>query len=250
MTQRIDEVGIGGRVRAARERLGLSREALAFHSGISWSAIAQIESGRRANLRLATLTALADALDVTIDYLVRSGPSAPMFEHQALLYEDEDDFLATAAPFLAQAFERSEPVLAVTDTVKIEALRKALGRAAQSVRFATQDDWYATPAQALAGYHGFVSESVAGGAPWVRVLGEPIWEGRSGSEVRTWCRYESLLNLTFSGSPLTLLCPYRAPSCGEQIVAQARASHPKTIEAGGVAASPTYRDPDAYLLDE
>ena len=75
----------------------------------------------------------------------------------------------------------------------------ALGRAAKSVRFASQDEWYATPAKALAGYHGFVSESVAGGAPWVRVLGEPLWEGRSASEVRTWCRYESLLNLAFSG---------------------------------------------------
>src|ERR1700761_4783343 len=64
------ESGIGSRLRAARERLGLSREALAFHAGISWSAIAQVESGRRSQLRPSTLLALATALGLTIDYLV------------------------------------------------------------------------------------------------------------------------------------------------------------------------------------
>jgi DNA-binding XRE family transcriptional regulator len=40
-----EDSGIGTRVRAARGRLGWSREALAFHSEISWSSVAQIESG-------------------------------------------------------------------------------------------------------------------------------------------------------------------------------------------------------------
>src|SRR5438445_8615473 len=79
--------GLGARVRAARQRRGWSREALAFHSGISWSAIAQVESGRRTNVRPSTLHALALALGVTIDYLVAGrSVAAPMMEHQALLY--------------------------------------------------------------------------------------------------------------------------------------------------------------------
>ena len=35
---------IGHSLRAARARAGFTREALAYHSGVSWSAIAQIES--------------------------------------------------------------------------------------------------------------------------------------------------------------------------------------------------------------
>jgi transcriptional regulator with XRE-family HTH domain len=52
-----------------------------------WSAIAQVEAGRRTNLRPATLSALAGPLGVTIDYLVNGGASqARMLEHSAFLY--------------------------------------------------------------------------------------------------------------------------------------------------------------------
>src|SRR4051812_43245566 len=82
---------IGTRVRAARERLGWRREELAFRSGVSWSAIAQVESGRRRNMRPGTLSALGEALGVTTDYLVRGGPASPaMFQHRALLYDTDE----------------------------------------------------------------------------------------------------------------------------------------------------------------
>ena len=64
------DAGIGARLKAARRRLGWSREELAFRAKLSWPAVAQIESGRREHPRPATLSALADALGVTIDYLV------------------------------------------------------------------------------------------------------------------------------------------------------------------------------------
>ena len=96
------DLGIGSRVRAARHRRGWSREALAFHAGISWSAISQLEAGRRRNLRPSTLAALAGALNVTVDYLVTGcAVSSEMLEHRALVYETEDEFLAAAVPFLA-----------------------------------------------------------------------------------------------------------------------------------------------------
>ena len=55
---------LGESLKAARARAGWSREALAYHSGVSWSAIAQIESGRRNDVRLSSLSALAEALGV------------------------------------------------------------------------------------------------------------------------------------------------------------------------------------------
>src|ERR1700731_2892546 len=92
---------LGSRVRAARERRGWTREALAFHSGLSWSAIAQVESGRRSNVRPGTLAALSRPLGVSIDYLVRGSQSRlTMLEHSAFPYRSDDQFRTTMGPFL------------------------------------------------------------------------------------------------------------------------------------------------------
>src|SRR5437588_5770780 len=145
------ETGIGQRLRASRERAGMSREALAFHASVSWSAIAQIESGRRINVRPRTLSALAGALGVTIDYLVSgSAQSVPMLDHRALLYETEPDFYALATPFVEQAIERSEAAFVVTRPERIRRLRRGLGSAAKRVEFAVRGEFYTTPGEVLA----------------------------------------------------------------------------------------------------
>src|ERR1700759_3214741 len=106
--------GIDLRVRAARARLGWTREALAFHSGVSWSAITQVETGRRRDLRSGTVAALAAALGVTTDYLVLGRPGAVTGDHRLLRYRSDDELLATVVPFLTGASQHSEGALAVT----------------------------------------------------------------------------------------------------------------------------------------
>ena len=242
--------GIGRRLRAARYRCGWSREALAFHSGISWSAIAQVESGRRRNLRPATLTALAGALEVTIDYLVTGrSPAVPMLEHRALVYGSDSEFVGAAVPFLAEALERSEAAIVVTGERNAELLRDALGRQAERVEFAEQASWYRTPVGALDGYRAFLRASLDAGAPWVRVIGEPVWAGRSESETRIWTRYESLLNLVLSAEPATVLCPYDTRTVGGDTLDDARITHPHTVDRCGLATSPEYVDPTGFVLE-
>src|SRR5204862_5431527 len=99
---------IGESLKADRARLGWSREALAFHSGVSWSAIAQIESGRRKDVRLSSLSALAEALNVSVDYLIgsTSATSLELLEHRILAYGSDDEFVSAATPFLAEGIER------------------------------------------------------------------------------------------------------------------------------------------------
>jgi len=242
-------IGIGPRVRAARERLGLSREALAYHSGVSWSGIAQVEAGRRTNLRPGTLLALARALGVTIDYLVAGGAQAgSMFEHRLLLYATDAEFLASAVPFLAEAVERPEPALAVLSAAHIRALRRRLGARARDVEFAEQSTWYRAPATALAGYRAFVFKAIEAGAPWVRILGEPVWTGRSAPELRLSAQYESLLNLVFSHMPVTLLCPYDTRELDATVLEYARATHPDAVEHEALMPSPQYTEPATFLL--
>jgi transcriptional regulator with XRE-family HTH domain len=241
---------IGSRLRAARERRGWNREALAFHSGISWSAIAQIETGRRRNVRPRTLTALSDALGVSIDYLVAvTGSHRPICEHSALIYDSDDLLLKRGGAFLMEASERGEAVLAVLSDVKIDKVRRHLGHASKSIEFVDSAEWLTTPGAALGGFQKFCVDSMKAGAPWVRVLGEPVWEGRSNSEVERWTRFESLLNLVFASSPISMLCPYDARALDPKIVDAARATHPHTAEETGAVSSPEYADPASFVLD-
>jgi transcriptional regulator with XRE-family HTH domain len=237
-------------VSATRERLGWSREALAFHSGISWSGIAQVESGRRRNLRPDTLAALSGALGVTIDYLVGGGrTSAAMLDHQALVYGEADELAETAGRFLEEGVDRSEGVLAVTTEENIDLLRGRLGSAAKNVEFIESTAWLTSPVAALDGFKAFSSAKLEGGVPWVRILGEPIWVGRSEAEVASWTRYESLFNLVFAAWPMTVLCPYDARTAQPEIVRQARLTHPHTIGPGSTASSDDYADPRGFVLE-
>lgn len=242
--------GIGARVRSARQRRGWSREALAFHSGISWSAIAQVETGRRRNLRPTTLHSLARALGVTIDYLVAGGrASPPMLFHQALLYCSDSEFVDTAAPFLAEAVERAEPTLAVTTEANIELLRERLGRDARKVELAERAVWYRTPGTALEGYLGFLRRKLDAGATWVRILGEPPCGNGSASSLSEWTRYEAVLNLAFSAEPVSVLCPYDKRGTDELILTQARATHPHLAEPHPLDCNHDYADPAGKLLE-
>lgn len=59
----------GRRVRAQREHLGLSQEALADIAGLHWTFVGQVERGQR-NLSLHNILKLAAALDVNPGSLV------------------------------------------------------------------------------------------------------------------------------------------------------------------------------------
>jgi transcriptional regulator with XRE-family HTH domain len=242
--------GIGDRLRAARERLGWSREALAFHSGLSWSAIAQVESGRRTNLRPDTLSRLSGALGVSIDYLVGGSATPPMLTHQALLYDNEEALAETASGFLLEGMDRSEALLAVTTKQNIELLRKRLGSDAKRVELVDSASFLTTPDATLRSFGSFLSDSLRDGAPWVRIIGEPIWAGRTKSEVRLWTRFESLFNLVFGASPLTALCPYDERALAPAIVNHARVTHPQTIKEGVLEESVDYQDPGGFALED
>jgi len=65
----------GERVRAHRNALGLSQEALAAKSGVHWTFLGQVERGQR-NLNLHNLLKLAAGLDIDPCELVK-GLQAP-----------------------------------------------------------------------------------------------------------------------------------------------------------------------------
>lgn len=70
----MDLKGIGLRVRAERERIGLTREKFAEQVGISSLYVGQIERGQRA-MSLKTFVKIADSLHADAEYLIRGGKS-------------------------------------------------------------------------------------------------------------------------------------------------------------------------------
>ncbi|HZI37647.1 MAG TPA: MEDS domain-containing protein [Acidimicrobiia bacterium] len=242
---------VGDCLKAARTRLGWSREALAYHSGVSWAAIAQIESGRRNDVRLSTLSALAAALGVTVDYLVGgSSTVAPrLLEHRVLLYGSDEDFAAGTVPFLTDGVTRSDARLVVTTPRRIRLVQKALAAGSDEVEFASSASWYRSPVEAMRRYHAFVSERFAAGAGWVRIIGEPVWVGRSEAEMAAWTRYESLINVALASAPATIVCPYDTTAVPATVLAGAHCTHPQVTHEGGTTANRRYREPEKFLLE-
>ena len=247
----VDPSRIGVTLRAARARLGWSRETLAHHSGVSWSAIAQIESGRRKDVRLSSLSALADALAVSVDYLI--GTAAAMtpqpFDHRLLIYGSDEDFLAAAIPFFAEGIEQpSQCLLAVTTEAKSGLLRDTLDDRSEHVEFADWADWYRSPDAALHGYRTFVKEKFETGAAWVRIVAEAAWSGDA-DEIAAWIRYESLVNLAFASSPATIICTYDEESLPEGVIADALLTHPEFAHGSNATGNHSYREPEQFLVD-
>ena len=57
-------ITIGGRIKAKREALGLSRNEVAKICGMSYSTVQRVEDGK-SNARVSTLVALAVVLDMS-----------------------------------------------------------------------------------------------------------------------------------------------------------------------------------------
>jgi transcriptional regulator with XRE-family HTH domain len=241
---------IGEAVRSARARAGWSREALAYHSGVSWSAIAQIESGRRQDLRLSSLTALAEALEVSVDYL--TGTTATLtphlLKHRLLMCDSDETYLDAAVPHIVEGLEQSECLLVVTTPAQIALVREALDVRSEDVEFADSAEWYRSLNGALNRYRGFVKQKFETGAHWIRVVGDAVWADRSGPEITAWFRYESLINLAFASAPATIVCAYDTRSMSPEVVADARRTHPEVAQGRGAVEGPAYQEPEDFLL--
>ena len=246
----LDPHPTGATLRAARTRLGWTRETLAHHSGVSWSAIAQIESGRRKDVRLSSLSALARALRVSVDYLIGAATaSAPqLLEHRLLTYGSDEEYLASATPFFDEGIERSECLLAVATEERIGLLRDSLADRAGHVEYADSADWYRSPRTAMDRYRIFMDEKLEAGATWIRIMAEIDPGRRSDPEVAAWKRSEAVVNLAFASAPATVICCYDDRTWPADLVADVRRSHPVMASGKTTAVNHEYQGPTDLLI--
>lgn len=131
--------------------------------------------------------------------------SAPLI-HWAVFYNGADDYLRQVLPFVEGGLSASEPTLVVAPGSNIDLLRSALDPATEAT-FLHAEDLASNPARIIPAAKQF-AESHPGRR--IRIVGEPIWPGRSNAEIREGIRHEARVNVLFADVAATVLCPYDA----------------------------------------
>lgn len=167
------------------------------------------------------------------------------FHHEALFYAGDEEFVERCRALVEEGLDRDEPVLVMVGSRKLELLRDALGARAGQAHFADMEVVGRNPARIIPAWREFVAARRTSARP-VRGIGEPIWPGRSPSEVVECHHHEALLNLAFADTPeFWLLCPYDTAGLAPAVVREARATHPYVTE--GAASRPSERYSAARL---
>jgi anti-sigma regulatory factor (Ser/Thr protein kinase) len=174
-------------------------------------------------------------------------PTADPFVHPALFYRDTDEYLAGTEPFICEGLDSGEPVAVAVPGPQLELLRAALGVSAARVRMLDMRVAGRNPGRIIPDVlRGFADAHRD--AERVRIIGEPIWAGRSDLEYPACVQHEALINLAFTGRPVTILCPYDVSALPERMVADAEITHPVVIDVDKERQAPGY-DPYQIVRD-
>ena len=79
------------------------------------------------------------------------------------------------------------------------------------------------------------------------MIGEPVWPRTSARAVAEWKRYESAINVAWASTPVSVVCPYDANELPEDVVADAKRTHPLLRTGRGTRPSPRYTDPEVFV---
>jgi anti-sigma regulatory factor (Ser/Thr protein kinase) len=174
-----------------------------------------------------------------------SGNGGEPFVHEALFYRDAADYLAGTVPFVLAGLHAGAPVLVAVPGPNLELLRHALGPAAGQVRFLDMTQAGRNPGRIIP----TVLADFLDDHPGVRsrVIGEPIWPGRSVTEYPACVQHEALINLAFAGRTATILCPYDAGRLTDEVLADACGTHPILVSADRRERSERYLAPEEIV---
>ena len=152
------------------------------------------------------------------------------FVHEAVFYRDAEEYLGQLLPFLEEGLDEREPVLVAVPSYNGELLRGGLGERAGQVRFLNMLEAGRNPGKIIPWVlHAFATEH----APRrVRIVGEPIWPGRSATAYPACVQHEALINTAFAGRDATIVCPYDAQRLEPAAIADAVQTHPVLVQNG------------------
>jgi anti-sigma regulatory factor (Ser/Thr protein kinase) len=151
-------------------------------------------------------------------------PDPGPFVHPALFYRSDEEYLAGIVPFITAGLAAEDPVAIAVPQPNLDLLRAELHTAADRVTMINMLDAGRNPGRIIAG----ILRRFADAHPdrHVRIIGEPIWPGRTAVEYPACAQHEALINPAFAGRDVTIVCPYDTTRLDAGTVADARATHP------------------------
>ncbi|MDQ0380055.1 anti-sigma factor RsbA family regulatory protein [Amycolatopsis thermophila] len=164
------------------------------------------------------------------------------FVHPALFYSSDEEYLDALVPFVTEGLASGEPVAVAVPGDRLRVLRAAVGAAADGVLWLDMTVAGRNPGRIIPA----VLRKFADPHPdrHVRIVGEPIWAGRSETEYPACAQHEALINHAFAGRDVTIVCPYDTGALDAHVVEDARATHPEVWEADRRYTSARYAPDD------
>ncbi|MFE7647314.1 anti-sigma factor RsbA family regulatory protein [Streptomyces phaeoluteigriseus] len=168
--------------------------------------------------------------------------SSESFVHPALFYRGTEQYTAGTVPFLLEGLAAGEAVAVAVPGPNLELIKSEMGASAAKVKFLDMTQAGRNPGRIIPGVLRAFADAHPAGR--VRIIGEPIWAGRSSVEYPACVQHEALINAAFQGREVTILCPYDADGLEPEVLADAHATHPVVIDTG------VERTSDAYAPEQ
>jgi anti-sigma regulatory factor (Ser/Thr protein kinase) len=166
-----------------------------------------------------------------------------VFHHAALFYRGVEAYLSGSSLFVREGLAAGDPVAVAVPEPRLRLLRDHLGAAAQGVKFVDMTVAGRNPGWIIPGILRSFADAHRGRR--VRIIGEPIWPGRSEIEYPACVQHEALINLAFAGRAATILCPYDAEHLPGDVLEDATATHPVLIDHEGERPSTAFAPENA-----
>jgi anti-sigma regulatory factor (Ser/Thr protein kinase) len=165
------------------------------------------------------------------------------FVHPALFYRSDADYLDKIVPFVTEGLTEGHAVAVAVPAPRLRLLRDALGDPANLTMLDMSQEGR-NPGRLIARVlHRFIDRH---DDQYVRVVGEPMWPGRSEVEYPACVQHEALINLAFAERNVTIVCPYDLAGLPGTAIVDAYVTHPVVWGVDGASLSDSY-DPDSAL---
>ncbi|WP_049568281.1 sensor histidine kinase [Nonomuraea sp. SBT364] len=163
---------------------------------------------------------------------------ADPFVHPALFYRGDREYAAATTAFIREGLSAGEPVAVSVPRRNLELIEHTLGADAARVLMLDMTREGRNPGRIIPG----VLRDFADRHPdeHVRIIGEPIWPGRSATEYPACAQHEALINYAFRGRRVTILCPYDLDGLDAEVIREAWLTHPVLRDGAGERVSDLY----------
>ncbi|GGO65758.1 anti-sigma regulatory factor [Nonomuraea cavernae] len=151
--------------------------------------------------------------------------------HTALFYQGEREYTSAVTAFVREGLESGDPTAVAVPEANLKLIEAELGDEAARVHLLDMTRAGRNPGRIIPGVLRDFADRHPG--DHVRIVGEPIWPGRTTTEYPACVQHEALINHAFSGRAATILCPYDAVRLGPDVLHDAELTHPVLRDGGG-----------------